>query len=507
MVTGKAGPGSSYTVGSDDEAPLLAPRLPEQLTTAFGQTYLLSRPRPWSGDEVLGGILCYDCDYIGYHYYGAVDLTIEEIYWITEAKTLLEKWYPRARELGKRALKYKHTPVTLKRADFPIDYINIYHYAVEILWTTLNLNRNYHVNRAFAVFADTIGARYGMIKRLWRRLKAIPAPPLVKAHALRNGTPFWMKDECEPIIRLATHQPFDGKYGGAVDYVDDVAEGYEALGILAKLDILLMNVMKAIRWLEGDITYSVNDLADWVYMTDVMDMTFDVLPGTWVQGLPDEASAPGIIESEEMFTEVFLRWQSLKHNQDQGTDQWLGFPMASMAGMNGHMYMCERGPHSPLYGETLLGWIKAHCFTSSPTSIYEDVSTPVVYLGTDLPKPAQPMQPYSTATPFGSTGVPFEDFYDSSTGWGIGCEKFVDLENSSAMGELMGYNFISYRSPLHKLLWGWDKPSFSKTIPSTWRMLDNVPGSTRQWYPRANDLGENYTTMWAAALGIPYLAK
>jgi hypothetical protein len=436
-------------------------------------------------------------DIRGYHDYGSITLDIQDT---DGAKQLLLDWYPLVRDMGKRALKYKHLPTTLATAPDMLRYwCNAYFVVVANLTTLLNLNRLSMVNAGLASLSSMLPRYMSRINRLWRRTSALAAPGFLKAHAIKSGMIVSVPNFCAPIIRLWSFDTMLATASGGPTRTSMTDEVFNLLRNDSTLGAFVAQLETTERWLEvGHATVAIDDF---IAMKDLIDMTHDIVPGSFVTGLPEASSMPGVVADKRLLVDFLTRVLSWK--DDQTTDQWGIFPIPAETVFGGRVPIIGYGVPD-IYDHTFLGAAKYGHFNSL-TSRDAAVDTAFRYLGTDIPSSSAGLSAVATAfNTRNSFGVATYDevvLRDGDPGTSINLGTFIDWD--SAVGIR---TFLLADSLKTKHLWARLMPAIrSAWTTNVWsRAIDEAAFDYIFWLD-AEDLGQNYATFVAQQLGIPFL--
>lgn len=471
------------------------------IDSPFGQRYLSRKTRAMSLDDIVFRLQQWVFDVRGFHGYGTVTLDISDT---LGAQQLFTDWYPLVRDMAKRSLKYKHIPTTLATVpELLIHWMNAYFVVVANLTTLGNLNRLPMYNAAFASLTQFLPQAYSRMSRLWRRTSALSAPPLLKAHAIRSGSIVEIPGRTAPVIRFWNSDVLLATASGGPTRVDNL--GPRALLVSAAQLLVFITHLETIeRWLE--IGHASVAVADFVGMKDLIDMTHDIVPGTWETGLPDYSKLPGVTSDVSIYNDIYAR--ELAWKDDVATDQWALFPIPEEPSWGGRVPVASFGPPDPLYAYTFLGNAK-YGHLNSLTSRNANVDTIFRHLGTDMILPATAMMsqiatqydPRGTFGGFAAATEPDEQLYRDGSTTVIPVYKALDWNLASDIRTLLeGDGYWS------KHIWHGVMPAVRDAFPANvWSRFLDEAGFDHIHFAEVRDFGQNYATLWAQALGIPYI--
>lgn len=493
LQSAPSGGGGSVMGGVVTEGAFL--RAPGQsfIDSPFGQRYVSVKPKAVVKDDILLRMRVDAFSVRGYLDSDSPAFTGTSPDGILDGELLLQDWYQLVRDMGKRSLKYKHLPVTLTDTDMLIYYLDVYFYVVANLTTLLNLNRLPMWNAGFAVLLALLPRYMSRIIRLWRRTSAIAAPTFLKAHAVRNGMIVSNPGSLAPTMRLWNKTMcLRESSGGPLNYAQDVYIA-EMFGNVDKLGNFIADLEAAERWLEVGATLVADDF---VAMRDLIDMTFDVVPGSFVSGLPDSSSMPGIVNLPDVRTDILLRAVFRKDVVGAGTDQWIIFPIPGEVLFGGRIPVAGFGAPT-LYDYILLGAPKMGQFESVATRI-DDVDSMYRIPGTDFPVTSQMSVILDMDTIFGDivnasdealkgpVGAPL--FFTDPIDKGIAA-SIVTHELADSLRSLHAFDNMRYISAGSDVLI---------------RMVDEARYDYIMWQD-PEDIGANYAEFLAKQLGVPYM--
>lgn len=484
-----ASPSSILTEGAFIQYPK-----PTFVDSPFGQRYVADKAKPMLQLDTLVRVIHTAFTAKGYATYGTVTSHVQGI---TDTSQVLSDWYGLVRDMGKRNLKYKHLPTTLSDTTWLLDYLNVYHYWASNTWMLLNLNRLPMYNQGFATLTSYLPKYMSRISRLWRRGSALRMSPLLKGAAIRDGG-ILSNVECAPTIRI--HTPFFLRAAGSggPTLTGIAAQGVSVLAVDANLATLVANLEAAERWLEVG-----NASDDFIAMKDLIDMTVDIVPGTWETGLPKGEDAPGLVSDWTVFNDLFLRAELTKDIVTAGTDRWIIFPTAEMTQYGfGRIPILGRGTPNAIYDFTLFGSPKFAYFEADKASHAENVDTDVVIPGTNF-----------WLTDIGAAASQdIRNVFGVKSGDGVreslivvggGAETYFDAfdVNTASAVRIFEEDDTLRRKHYLKSLRYHDRDSFPGSD------LEREVVESRHdylFYAEAEDFGWNNALLWAQALGIPY---
>jgi hypothetical protein len=498
---GGGGRGGSSMVGDlVTEGSFLKPETGfDFVQSPFGQAYMQRKPSAMTKQDVMLRLVVEMFDARGYHEYGSPNKTLTD--GVADGELLLQDWYPLVRDMGKKSLKYKHTPATLTDYDMLIYWLNAYHVLVANVCSLLNLSRMGQYTRSFALLTVHLPRYMSRLIRLWRRASNLQAPPLFKVHAVQCGminhhpkrlcytVRFW-----NPSNLLAS-----GSGGPTWTSSDDKC----ATMILdeTKLGVFVANLEILERWLETGTAAIVDDFRA---VMDVIDMTQDVIPGSWVQGLPDHKNLPGFVDDAGILSELLARGYNHKSIVTAATDQWLTFPPAAEDSV-----LIDRVPvigfgERTLYDYTYLGRPKFTTLDDDITAMKADVDSKAILHGTDIHVRCYPNKnDVDMRDAFGndstSTIIDEQLYLDGS-------DSVVDVHyarNQAQASDVFGFLIDDGINVRH--LWSVAAFSVLDEIALRWARFVNEAGYDRIHWAIAGDFGLNYAQVIANILGIPYL--
>lgn len=242
---------------------------------------------------------------------------------------------------------------------------------------------------------------------------------------------------------------------------------------------------------------------DFTAVKDLIDMTHDIVPGSFVPGLPDQRELPGVVPDANLMTELIARVLAWKDNVDQGTDRWALFPIPEDPVFGGRIPVIGLGTPT-VYDYTLLGAAKYGHFNSL-TARNANVDTIFRYMGTDMPIGAEvataPATPLDTRLVFGSKNTVDECLLRDGSAAVYTLYKCIDWDIANSIREMLLKDGI------------WTNHLWFKAMPAlredwtanVWSRFVDEAGFAYIFWPEHQDLGQNYGTLWAQHLGIPYI--
>jgi hypothetical protein len=336
-------------------------------------------------------------------------------------------------------------------------------------------------------------------------MSAIPAPNLLKAHAMRNGQILNIQHFVEPTIRLWTRSE------------SELAVGSGGPPVIAPADVRVMALLDSAtnlgawvtmledtrRWLEvGSSAIAV----DFTAMKDLIDMTCDILPGAWVTGLPDSKTLPGLSTDWSVYNDLYCRAVTSKVDVNAGTDQWCLYPPTSMGvTMFGNDIVPIQGLGTPdIYTWTLMGAPKFGTLNNDGTLQKADVNVvKSVLYGTDFHRKC-----YTTISDnefidsFGLTGSPYdEEVCNRSDVTPQGLKYSIDDTSSATLND-----FATDDTRIWRHHWGMHALACAAahTVPKK-NQFANEARVNYRFFAEPTDFVENYLQMWAIALGVPFI--
>lgn len=368
--------GSLLTEGS-----YIAPPKLTFIESPQGQRYIARKSTPMSLDDVGMRLRAKIFDIRGYFDVGSI--TRVDLDGYKGGEQLLLDWYPLVRDMGKRSLKYKHLPLTMTDYTLVIGWLNTYFYVLANMTTLMNMNRLAMFSIPFSQVDQYFAQYMARITRLWRRTSVLSAPPFLKAFAIRSGMIPWIPMKMAPVVTLWRHDVLPASVKSLLtttqgDLWTQLA-GVAGSPVTPNLSQLVASLEQAERWLEvGTIALS----TDFTAMRDLVDMTADVVPGTWAQGLPDSASLPGLSQDATLLNDVLARACLSKDQVVAGVDQWGLFPNPEYGILLGRAPIQGFGAPDPLLDFTQLGSVKFGFWNVTPTTFAHDVNTACRLVGT-----------------------------------------------------------------------------------------------------------------------------
>jgi hypothetical protein len=360
---------------------LRRPGMTFQESPTFGQRYVSQKARGNSAYDVALRIMVWCFDVRGFHDVSTVTTPIDGE---EDGADLLLDYYPMVRAMGKRGLKYKHTPTNLTLTTLPVEWMNAYYALIANLATILNLNRLSMWNPALSVVTQYFPTIMSKVNRLWRRASALYAPVFVREHAIRNGHVVAMPGFTCPVVRFWNwdHVLATASGGPTRSYALD--DPYTVLTDATKLSNFVTNLVDLCKWLETGTATIVDDFTG---LMDIVDMTFDIpdLANTWAPGLPKASDLPGLSYDIQIINDLFARTFTIY--DDQATDQYAIFPIPGNTVFGSRVPVTGWGDplKNDLYDHTLLGAAKYGVNNDSLTAKQGTTAQAFRMAGTDVP--------------------------------------------------------------------------------------------------------------------------
>jgi len=507
-VTSPAGGGSVMSGDLVTEAAFLTPSKQVYVPSPFGQSYPAHlEGRRFRGDTGLH-LVCMAMSWKGYQDYGSVTRT--DLSSSTLLENVLAAWYGNVRDLGKRSLKYKHLPITLHDTSMLRYILDIYTTNVSNCVMLMNLNRTPLVNAALSRVSAYLGKYMSRINRAYRRMGALLMPSFVKAHAVRNGLIISDNYRMAPLIRFWLNTFWLPSSTGGPVWISGADTLFTGLTTDAILANMVTNIEAATLWLETGVTTGTamtsDQMDDFNAVKDAIDMTFDVVPGSWVEGLPDPKGMPGITWIDNIYNDMMCRAYTIK-DITGGTDVWIAGPTGDMASPFGPGFMpiIGNGPRD-LYDFTVLGTPKCVLWNDSGQVAYEDVNSAVRVLGTDFW-----LRDYLNGASteirniFGlASGAGYREEYVSNqtTDNPVQVNDAINWSTDASVRDFQIQDSLRSRHVMSYLSWSNQKHA-GGTLSFMWEKL--MEGRfERIHYAPWTDLGLNTEQFVMTALGIPY---
>lgn len=463
------------------EAAFLRPPLPTFMDSPFGQRYLCAKPKSCINGDVQARGQIWAFSLRGYCTYGTV-VAAE----LAEGENLLKDWYPLVRDMAKRSLKYKHLPTTLSDYNMLKYWCDAYFYVLANLTTLLNLNRLLQYNAAFSYLCAILPTYMSRITRLWRRLSALSAPPFLKAHAIRNGQVVFAPGVLAPTIRMWSPEfLLPSGSGGPSPYILD-KEIDEILPVAAELGPFVYGLELTEKWLETGATAI---SSDFIAVRDLVDMSADIVPGTFVPGLPDPKDVPGLSIDLSVITDLLRRAVFRKDVITAGTDRWIIFPVPEMSDLGGRIPVCGLG--QPTMNDfTYLGAPKYGVFYGAAAGTKSvDVDSNLMVPGTDFQMiSTMDISATDARSIFGSkTGTPDEEMWTAPLGTAADIFSAYDLNVASTIR-------AAIRGDALRMLHPWDDVRYHDrdAWAAGWTRLVEEVGYSYLMYMEPSDLAYNY---------------
>jgi hypothetical protein len=464
------------------------------IESIFGQRYTTTKPRALEDADVSVRAQVWTFSIRGSH--GKVGVPES---WLQNTafagETLLQDWYPLVRDMAKRALKYKHLPVTLSDYNMLRYYMDIYYYVVANLTVLLNLNRLGQFNVGFANICVNLPRVMSRVQRLWRRTSALSIPSFVRDHALRNGQIAYATGILAPTIRFWSNEYLLVTGGPSITALNE--DPFEMLVTLADLETFVTNLETAERWLEIG---TAGIATDFTAVKDLIDMCSDIVPGAFVTGLPRSDAMPGLTPDPTLLTDLLRRAVFCKDAVDQATDRWTIFPVPAATEFGGRFPVVGFGTPS-VYDFLLLGAPKYGYFNAGLGTKSADVDSICMIPGTDHRVRANlDIGQTAFADIFGVNPAPDEVFLGDTTPDPYISNNSFDHGDAAAILAYFTTDSIFRLHPWDDIRWN-DRNAWA----AGWQHIvdENTYGYLMWMDPE--DLGENYAEFLAKSLGIPYI--
>jgi hypothetical protein len=498
------GGGSAYKADLVTEESFIPTDRLAFIESPFGQRYVSKKSRSMSSKDTQVRVQMWGFSSRMYHKYGTITNELSDQY---GAETLQQDWYSLVRDMGKRSLKYKHLPTTLTDTDMLIYWQDAYFALVANLVMLLNLNRLAQYSAGMSLLTGTLPQYMSRITRLYRRASALSAPDWLKAHAVRSGLIAYYPNISGPVVRVWTTSGLLATGDGGPTQTT-ITQYYTSLFIKATaptyFPLFVANLEAIERWLEvGTATV----LDDFVAVRDLIDMTYDVVPGSFTTGLPKVSDLPGIVPNKALLNDIYMRALLWKDDVDAGTDQWGCFPIPGASELGGRYPVVGWGAPS-IYEFTQLGAAKFGQFNSN-TLKSDDVDSDFMYHGSDIC--------------LGGRNICDDDAnMDMREGFGHleGStqpddaimnnvahkfqQKMIDWNDADSIREwLRNDGFWVRHAWMHlgpELRETWGSGAYEEWL----RNIDEVKSDYIFWAD-AEDMGLNTTQFIASKLGVPYL--
>jgi len=331
----------------------------------------------------------------------------------------------------------------------------------------------------------------------------LPAPAWLKAHAIRCGSIVEVKGYLAPLIRFWRHDTLlaPGSGGPPDNRVDGTwfLTMTDASNAYNRLNAFVTSLEDVERWCELG-TATVRD--DFIAVRDLIDMTADVVPGTFVQGLPDQKEMPGVTSDVSILNDVLYRAFFSKDLVTALTDQWTIFPPAAEGIFGGRVPIVGLGNINPAYDFTYLGAPKFGVFDTDITLKSGDADSDIRVPGTE----------WKGTNKCGGAIMDIRDIFgcassdeimvrDGDPGVGIDIIYPINCDDANTIREFFMKDFI----PTNHI---WARACFGSregwTVHVWSRFVDEAKVSYAFW-AEAQDFGENYVQFIAATLGVPYI--
>jgi hypothetical protein len=337
--------------------------------------------------------------------------------------------------------------------------------------------------------------------------------PLFKAHAIKSGQIFWDPRLCAPIVTFWNNSSCLPQADGGLTFT---ATGDDPISNILRSDsnasiLGFVNFLEAQeRWLEiGGGTTAVN--IDLAALKDLIDMSYDIVPGTWVPGLPRADEMPGIINDRSGLTEHLARCMTVKR-EEAVTDQWTWFPSAKAVSFDGRFPVTGFGTPS-IYDFTYFGAPKFVIKDADAVAVVCDVNGDVRVPGTDFLCDNHVYMKSSTTylgvdAIFGSkTGTDQVNALKNTASALITSQHSMDWTDLSDIQSSMLEKDDTYANHIWKdLMLNCDLGDFFDADDSSMTAIRQVEGAKYDYifYADAEDYGDNTAQLYSSVLGIPY---
>jgi hypothetical protein len=261
------------------------------------------------------------------------------------------------------------------------------------------------------------------------------------------------------------------------------------------LGVFVSNLESVERWCEVGTPAIIDDFTA---VKDLIDMTHDIVPGSFVSGLPEGSGMPGLVADPGLYNDIFYRCYISKDIHTAGTDRWLAFPIASEDLFGGRLPVC--GVSTPTIYEFMnLGAPKFLLFNASANTRAADVDSIIRVPGTD----------FWHRNYLDITGIELRDIFGVVTNKeGAYCHDaslitFYDAYDQNGAANLRDQlveDSLRNRHPWKPSV-VWDRASYPTGFL---RILDESKYDYIAWQD-AEDLGCHLAEFYGKALGIPYI--
>jgi hypothetical protein len=480
------------------------------IDSPFEQKYIVNKNRAMTAYEVSIRAGVWGFDVRGYQDYGSFTLNMPS--GIADGEEMLQDWYLHVRDMGKRSLKYKHIPTTLTDYDTLMHYINAYFYVVANLATLLNLNRLLQWNAAFSAVTLYLPRYMSRINRLWRRVSGLPMNSLVKAHSIRSGSIVGDPPRMAPIIRFWASKFLLAAGSGGPTITDIDATVLECLMDNTFLGQWVANLETVERWCEvGPSAGAPQD--DFIAVRDAIDMTYDVVPGSFIAGLPAAKDLPGLSRDLSVLSDLLCKCVGLKDEVTSGTDTWLFSHIAEHSIWDDRSLVVGFGSPHPLYDFTLWGTPNFGIHNAGLDIQFANVDTAIRLPGTDFPlKDNLTLANWDIRDFFGqdimgiAAGIGDDEImqeYNAGTTMEVG-GRFFNWGAVADIIQAIGYDAIS-KNHIFWLLGSQVRAGAAGKLAVGHAKVYDEAKYDYIFYPEAQDLGDNHAVLWQRALGIPYV--
>jgi hypothetical protein len=418
-------------------------------------------------------------------------------YGIGDGQLLLKDWYSLTRDMAKRAIKYKHLPVSLSDTDMLIYIMNVYHYVIANLSTLLNLNRLLQWNIGFSVLGINLPQYMSRITRLWRRASCIQMPDFLKAHAIQNGYPVYAPGVLAPTFRFWTSANLLAYGSGGPNLTSLSVSVATLLNSATNMGTFVTNLETCVRWLE---TGSSAIATDFIAVQDLINMSCDIVPGAFRAGLPRPEDMPGLTSDPRVLTDILRRAALRKDVVTAGTDQWCWFPTATQTAFGNRIPVVGFGP-AGVYDVMLLGAPKFAYLFGFPSDNYTDVDAAMVIPATDI----------QVQNTIGGVAADWKYVFGHTAGGeGLayapaGTQAQIatafDVDVAATIRTFTKSDSIAGLHP-------WDATRYASRSTfgvDDWSRLVNEKLYGHIHWMEVNDFGENWAEFLGRALGVPYM--
>lgn len=473
---------------------------PAFVESPFGERYISSKPKTLITGDVLLRAQMWAFSMKGYQDYGT---PTNVVLGLDDGEVLLQDWYSLVRDMAKRTLKYKHLPTSLTDTDMLRKIMDVYFWAVANTGVLLNLNRLLQYNQALANVAVYVPRYASRITRVWRRLSTIPMPPFLKAHAVRNSQIVFAPGVLAPTLRLwsplfllASGSGGPTITSGALNYrIGELLTG-DTAGV-PYLQSLVNDLESVAKWLEVGTPAIIDDF---VAVKDLIDMSADIVPGTFTQGIPQPQSLPGLSSDPGVITDLLRRAVFRKDVITAGTDRWIMFPVPEMSEFGDRIPVCGFGQPT-MYDFCLMGAPKYGIFGDDLSAKSDDVDSDIRVPGTDFQILDHTNITVSDIRSIFGSKVTYydEEIYYGPAGTVENLVSAFDVDVANTIREQALKDSLRGLHPWDKLRYG-DRETWS----SNWVRAVEEVGYGYVMYQEAGDLGWNHAEFLGKQLAVPY---